>query len=95
VNGLRGGGNRDLTKVKIFDGSGLMIEDLLQTFGDDMVDLQSLSLWLRSEVAQYLRPATPAFSRRCYDACAGFQLGGGRYELVRQVSWMPAARLDV
>jgi hypothetical protein len=46
VNGFRGGGDRDLTKVEASDGSGLMIEDLLQTFGDDMVDLQSLNLRL-------------------------------------------------
>ena len=46
TDSFRRGGYREVTEVEGFDGSGLMIEDLLQTFGDDMVDLQSLNLRL-------------------------------------------------
>jgi len=39
MNSLRRGGYREVTEVKGFDGSGLMIEDVLQAFGNDIGDL--------------------------------------------------------
>ena len=68
MNGFRGSRHREVTKVEGFDGSGLMIEDMLQALGDDIIDLQPLNLRVRSEVTDTLRPATAAFAGRCHDA---------------------------
>ena len=46
MNGLRSGGDGDIAEVERFDGASLMIEHLLQAFGDDVINLQSLNLWL-------------------------------------------------
>ena len=46
MNGFRRGGNREVTEIEGFDGSGLMIEDVLQAFGNDIGDLETLNLRL-------------------------------------------------
>ena len=46
MNSLRRGGNREVTEIEGFDGSGLMIEDVLQAFGNDIGDLETLNLRL-------------------------------------------------
>ena len=68
MNGFRACWDRKVTEVEGFDGSGLMIEDVLQDIGDDIGDLETLNLRLRSKVADTLRPATAAFAGRRHDA---------------------------
>ena len=46
MNGLCGGGYREVTEIESFDGSGLMIEDVLQAFSNDIGDLETLNLRL-------------------------------------------------
>ena len=46
MNGFSATGNREVTEVEGFDGSGLMIEDVLQAFGNDIGDLETLNLRL-------------------------------------------------
>ena len=68
MNSLRPRGYREVTEFEGFDGSGLMIEDMLEAFSNDIGDLETLNLRLRSEVADSLRPATAAFAGRRHDA---------------------------
>ena len=46
MNRFRGIGDREVTEVERFDSSGLMIEELLQSFGNDIGDLEALNLRL-------------------------------------------------
>ena len=46
MNSRRRGGYQEVTEVEGFDGSGLMIEDVLQAFGNDIGDLEALNLRL-------------------------------------------------
>jgi hypothetical protein len=46
TDSFRRGGYREVTEVEGFDGSGLMIEDMLQAFGNDIGDLEALNLRL-------------------------------------------------
>ena len=46
MNGFRACRDREVTEVEGFDGSSLMIEDMLQAIGNDIGDLEALNLRL-------------------------------------------------
>ena len=46
MNRFHGIGDREVTEVECFDGSGLMIEELLQSLSNDIGDLETLNLRL-------------------------------------------------
>ena len=46
MNGFSATGYREVTEIEGFDGSGLMIEDVLEAFSNDIGDLETLNLRL-------------------------------------------------